>query len=151
MDDVTSPLHILLVEDNRGDVVLIREAMRAHKIANEMSVVGDGESAVAFVRREPPYEDAARPDLILLDLNLPVMSGQEVLAAVKSDPATRMIPVVVMTSSEAESDIARSYSLNANCYVTKPLDLDRFAHVVQSVETFWLSIVRLPSTAVPGV
>ncbi len=138
------PLRLLLVEDNPGDVMLFREAIKEYKIANQLAVVTDGEAALAYVRGEPPYEDAARPDLVLLDLNLPRLDGQAVLAELKRDERTRTIPVVVMTSSQAETDILRSYELQANCYVTKPLDFDQFMMVVRSIESFWMSIVHLP-------
>lgn len=138
------PLRLLLVEDNPGDVMLFREAIKEYKIANQLAVVTDGEAALAYIRAEPPYEDAERPDLVLLDLNLPRLDGQAVLAELKQDERTRTIPVVVMTSSQAETDILRSYELQANCYVTKPLDFDQFINVVRSIESFWMSIVHLP-------
>jgi CheY-like chemotaxis protein len=139
------PVEILLVEDNPGDVRLTREALKEGKIRNNLNVVGDGVEALRYLRREGPYTDSARPDLILLDLNLPKMDGREVLEAVKADPALRVIPIVVLTSSAAEKDIARAYDLHANCYVSKPVDLDQFIHVVKSIEDFWFSIVKLPS------
>lgn len=138
------PLRLLLVEDNPGDVMLFREAIKEYKIANQLTVVTDGEAALAYVRGEPPYEDASRPDLVLLDLNLPRLDGQAVLSELKQDERTRTIPVVVMTSSQAETDILRSYELQANCYVTKPLDFDQFMNVVRSIESFWMTIVHLP-------
>ncbi len=141
------PLRLLLVEDNPGDVMLFREAIKEYKIANQLAVVHDGEAALAYVRGEAPYEDAPRPDLVLLDLNLPRLDGQAVLSAMKQDERTRTIPVVVMTSSQAETDILRSYQLQANCYVTKPLDFDQFMMVVRSIESFWMSIVHLPPRA----
>lgn len=134
----------LLVEDNPGDVRLTREALRESKVKNNLHVVSNGVDAIAFLRRKGPYADAPRPDIILLDLNLPKMDGREVLAEIKADPLLRRIPVVVITSSEAEQDILRSYDLHVNCYVTKPVDLEQFMKVVQSVETFWLTIVKLP-------
>ncbi|MCX7898280.1 MAG: response regulator [Rhodocyclaceae bacterium] len=134
----------LLVEDNPGDVRLTQEALKESKLRNHLSVVGDGEEALAFLRRKPPYENAPRPDVILLDLNLPKKNGREVLAEIKADPDLRRIPVVVITSSEAEQDILMSYDLHVNCYVTKPVDLDQFIKVVRSVSEFWLTIVRLP-------
>ncbi|HWV59004.1 MAG TPA: response regulator [Longimicrobiales bacterium] len=140
----TAAVEILLVEDNPGDVRLTREALREGKVRNNLNVVPDGEKALAYLRREGPYADAVRPDLILLDLNLPRMSGREVLEAIKAEPRFRSIPVVILTSSEAEQDIVRAYQLNANCYVTKPVDLDQFISVVKSIEDFWLTIVRLP-------
>ena len=137
-------VEILLVEDNPGDVGLAREAMRDGKIRNNLNVVGDGEAAMAFLRQEGKYADAPRPDLILLDLNLPKKDGREVLAELKADPNLRPIPVVVLSMSEAEDDILHAYDLCANCYITKPINLDQFIHVVQSVEEFWFSIVQLP-------
>jgi two-component system, chemotaxis family, response regulator Rcp1 len=138
-------VEILLVEDNPGDVRLTREALKEGKVNNILHVVEDGVKALAFLRREGEYSDAPRPDLILLDLNLPRKGGREVLQDVKSDPVLRHIPVVILTSSQAEQDIARAYDLHANCYITKPVDLDQFITVVQSIEEFWLSIVKLPS------
>lgn len=138
------PVEILLVEDNPGDVVLTREALLEGKLHTRLSVVSDGEAALAYLRREAPFAAAARPDLILLDLNLPRLSGREVLAAVKADDQLKSIPVVVLTSSEAEQDIVASYKLNANCYISKPVDLDQFIKVVRSIEDFWLTVVRLP-------
>ncbi len=135
----------LLIEDNPGDVRLTREALRESKVRNNLNVVGDGEAALLYLKRQPPYTDAPRPDIILLDLNLPRKDGREVLAEIKGDPSLRRIPVVVITSSEAEQDILRTYDLHVNCYVTKPVDLDQFIKVVQSIESFWLTIVRLPS------
>ncbi len=135
----------LLIEDNPGDVRLTREALRESKVRNNLNVVGDGEAALLYLKRQSPYTDAPRPDIILLDLNLPRKDGREVLAEIKGDPSLRRIPVVVITSSEAEQDILRTYDLHVNCYVTKPVDLDQFIKVVQSIESFWLTIVRLPS------
>jgi chemotaxis family two-component system response regulator Rcp1 len=144
-ESIGTAVEILLVEDNPGDVRLTQEALRDVKMKNNLSVVGDGVEAMQFLRREGPYAEAPRPDIILLDLNLPRMDGQEVLAAVKADPELKCIPVVVLTTSQAEEDIIRSYRLNANCYVTKPVDFDQFIRVVQSVENFWFTIVKLPS------
>ena len=138
------PVEIFLVEDNPGDVRLTREALKEGKIRNNLNVAGDGVEALRYLRREGPYGKSTRPDLILLDLNLPKMDGREVLEAVKADPALRLIPVVVLTSSAAEQDIVRAYDLHANCYVSKPVDLDQFIHVVKSIEDFWFSIVKLP-------
>lgn len=145
LDNIGTVVEILLVEDNPGDVRLTKEALLDVKMKNNLNVVGDGVEALQFLRREEPFVDAPRPDIILLDLNLPRMDGQEVLAAVKSDPELKCIPVVVLTTSQAEEDIIRSYRLNANCYVTKPVDFDQFIRVVQSVENFWFTIVKLPS------
>jgi len=144
IEEVGRPVEFLLVEDNPGDVRLTKEALRDSKVRNNLNVLGDGISALAFLRREPPYENAPRPDIILLDLNLPRMDGREVLSTIKADPRLRRIPVVVITSSEAEQDILRTYDLHVNCYVTKPVDLDQFIKVVQSIENFWLTIVQLP-------
>lgn len=138
------PIEILLVEDNPGDVRLTREALRQGKVRNNLHVVTDGMAAMAFLRRERRDGEPTRPGLILLDLNLPKKDGREVLAEIKSDPELKRIPVVVLTSSAAEQDILKSYSLNANCYITKPVDLEQFLTVVRSIEDFWLTIVRLP-------
>jgi len=135
---------ILLIEDNLGDIRLIKEAFKEGKIVNRISVVEDGEAAMAFLRREGPYAGAARPDLILLDLNLPKKDGREVLAEIKADEDLKRIPVVILTTSQAEEDILRTYDLHANCYVTKPVDLEQFLTVVRSIEDYWLAIVKLP-------
>jgi CheY-like chemotaxis protein len=140
----TRPIEILLVEDSPEDADLTREALEDAKVANNLSVVADGAAALAYLRREGDYAQATRPDLILLDLNLPKKDGREVLAEIKADEELKLIPVVVLTTSEAEQDIVRSYKLHANCYVTKPLDLDQFVTVVKSIEDFWLAIVKLP-------
>lgn len=145
IDNSGRPAEFLLVEDNPGDVRLTQEALKESKLRNNLSVVGDGVEAMAFLRREGKYADAARPDLIFLDLNLPRKSGREVLAEIKADPVLKRIPVVVITSSEAEQDILATYDLHVNCYVNKPVDLDQFIKVVRSVSTFWLTIVKLPS------
>jgi len=139
------PIEILLVEDNAGDARLATEALREAKVHNNLYWVPDGEEALAFLRREGAHAQAARPDLILLDLNLPRKDGREVLQEIKADPGLRRIPVVVLTTSQAEEDILRAYNLNANCYISKPVDLDQFIKVVRSIEDFWLSIVKLPS------
>ena len=139
------PIEILLVEDNPGDVRLTVEALKEGKLRNRMNVVEDGEKALAYLRREAGYEDAARPDLVLLDLNLPRKDGREVLADMKADPDLKRIPVVVLTTSKAEEDILKSYDLHANCYITKPVDLDQFIGVVKSIESFWFSVVSLPT------
>jgi chemotaxis family two-component system response regulator Rcp1 len=138
-------MEVLLVEDNPGDVRLCKEALKEGLIPNRLSVVHDGDAAVAFLRREGKYADAPRPDIILLDFNLPKMDGGEVLEVIKADPHLRAIPVVVLTTSQAARDIQRAYDLHANCYITKPLDLDRFMDVVKSIEDFWLNVVKLPS------
>ena len=139
-----APIEILLVEDNPGDVRLTQEALRDAKVRNRLSVAQDGEDALAFLRRTGPYAHAPRPDVILLDLNLPRKDGREVLAEIKGDPDLRRIPVVILTTSEAEEDVLRAYNLNANCYITKPVDLGQFLKVVRSIEDFWLTVVRLP-------
>lgn len=139
------PVEILLVEDNPGDIRLTRETLIEGKVKNNLNVVMDGVEALAYLRREGKYSDAPIPDVILLDLNLPRKDGREVLAEIKADPLLRRIPVVVLTTSKAEEDILRTYDLYANCYVTKPLDLEQFITVVKSVESFWLTIVHLPS------
>jgi chemotaxis family two-component system response regulator Rcp1 len=141
---VNGSIDILLVEDNEGDAVLTREALKRAKVRNRVHTTCDGVEAMQFLRREGAFADAPRPDLVLLDLNLPNMDGREVLEAIKADPALRPIPIVVVTSSAAEQDIVRSYDLNANCYVTKPVDLQQFLHVIGSVGDFWLDIVKLP-------
>ncbi len=142
--DSVQGIEILLVEDNPGDVRLTREALRDGKIVNNLYVAVDGVEALAFLRREGKFKDAVRPELILLDLNLPKKDGREVLAEIKADNDLKRIPVVILTSSEAEQDIIRSYNLHANCYVTKPVDLDQFITVVKSIEHFWLKVVKLP-------
>jgi two-component system, chemotaxis family, response regulator Rcp1 len=139
------PIEILLVEDSPSDVDLTKEALGEAKVLNHLHVVGDGVAALSFLRREGPYASAPAPDLILLDLNLPKKDGREVLAEIKADPALRRIPVVILTTSQADEDILQSYDLHANCYVTKPVDLDQFVKVVRSIEDFWLEIVKLPT------
>ncbi|MDO9364777.1 MAG: response regulator [Methylotenera sp.] len=138
-------VEFLLAEDNPGDVRLTQEALRESKIRNNLNVVTDGMEAIAFLRRQGKYANAPTPDVVLLDLNLPKMDGREVLAEIKSDPLLKRIPVVIITSSEAEKDILRTYDLHANCYVSKPVDLDQFIKVIQAIENFWLTIVKLPS------
>jgi CheY-like chemotaxis protein len=138
-------IEVLLVEDDPGDVLMTREALEVHKVTNQLHVVHDGADAMSFLRREGDYESAPRPDLVLLDLNLPRIDGREVLQAIKSDPALANIPVVVLTTSEAEEDVLRSYSLHANAYVTKPVDFERFIEVVRQIDGFFLTVVRLPS------
>ena len=138
-------IHILLVEDSPSDAAMTIEALREGRIMNELRLVTDGEMAMAVLRKEGIYRDAPRPDLIILDLNLPKMDGREVLDIVKNDPDLMAIPVVVLTSSSAESDIVRSYQLHANSYVTKPVGLDAFLAAVRGIEDFWLSVVQLPS------
>lgn len=137
-------VEILLVDDNPGDVRLASEALQEAKIANHLTVAMDGSTALKILRRQSPFENAPRPDLILLDLNLPRKDGREVLAEIKQDEQLRRIPVVVLTTSQAEEDILRAYDLHANCYISKPVDFQQFMNVVQSIETFWLTVVRLP-------
>lgn len=137
-------IQILLVEDDPGDVLITREAFADNKVRNELSVVSDGEAAMAFLRREEGYADAPRPDLVLLDLNLPRKAGHEVLAEIKSDVDLQRIPVVVLTTSDAEEDILRSYDLHANAYVTKPVDFDCFLNVVRQIDEFFVTVVKLP-------
>jgi chemotaxis family two-component system response regulator Rcp1 len=138
-------IEILLVEDNPGDARLTQEALKEGKVRNNLHMARDGVEAMAFLRREGKYKDMPRPDLVLLDLNLPRKDGREVLAEMKEHPDLRLIPVVVLTTSEAEQDVLRTYELRANCYITKPVDLEKFITIVRSIEDFWLTIVRLPS------
>ena len=145
---INGSARILLVEDNPGDVRLTIEALKEGKILNEVSVVEDGIEALAFLRRAGKYSEASRPDLILLDLNLPKKDGREVLEEIKQDSDLKKIPVVVLTTSAAERDILRAYNLHANCYITKPVDLEQFIRVVQVIEDFWLTIVKLPQETV---
>jgi len=140
----SKPIEILLVEDNAGDARLAREALRDAKVRNNLTWLSDGEEALAFLRRKGKYSNAPRPDLILLDLNLPRKDGREVLTEMKSDDHFKRIPVVILTTSQAEEDILKAYHLNANCYIPKPVDLERFLTVVKTIEDFWLTIVKLP-------
>ncbi len=142
--DFGRPIDILLVEDSIEDARLTREAFQEAKVLNNLFLVRDGEEAVAFLRRERQYSNASRPDIILLDLNLPKKNGDEVLADIKQDQDLRRIPVVVLTTSRAEEDILRTYDLHANCYINKPVDLEQFIDVVRSIEGFWLTFVKLP-------
>jgi CheY-like chemotaxis protein len=137
-------IEVLLVEDDPGDVMMTREAFQDYKLHNELHVVSDGAEAMAFLRHEGEYADRPRPDLVLLDLNLPRMDGRQVLEAIKSDPELASIPVVVLTTSENEDDVLRSYSLHANAYVTKPVDFQRFIEVVRQIDDFFVTVVRLP-------
>jgi CheY-like chemotaxis protein len=137
-------IEILLVEDDPGDVMMTREAFQDYKLHNELHVVSDGAEAMAFLRQEGEYAGRPRPDLVLLDLNLPRMDGRQVLEAIKSDPELASIPVVVLTTSENEDDVLRSYSLHANAYVTKPVDFQRFIEVVRQIDDFFVTVVRLP-------
>ena len=137
-------VEVLLVEDDPGDVLLVRESFQDHKVGNTLTVVSDGVEAMALLRREGRYTDAARPDLVILDLNLPRMNGTEVPAEIKSDQGLKSIPVVVLTTSEAADDVARSYQLHANAYITKPVDFERFRQIVHQIDEFFVGIVRLP-------
>jgi two-component system, chemotaxis family, response regulator Rcp1 len=139
-----SPIEILLVEDNLGDIRLTTEAFKEGKLLNHITVMRDGTEALAYLRKQANYTDAIRPDLILLDLNLPKKDGRAVLAEIKADEELMHIPVIVLTTSEAEQDILRSYQLHANCYITKPVDMEQFMKVIKYVEGYWFSIVRLP-------
>jgi CheY-like chemotaxis protein len=147
MSTIGRPIEVLLVEDSPGDVRLTREALREGKIRNNLSHVPDGVEAMAFLRHEGQYADVPKPDIVLLDLNMPRKDGREVLAEMKADPRLKRIPVVVLTTSEAEQDILKTYDLHANCYLTKPVDLDQFISIVRSVENFWLQLVKLPREA----
>ena len=138
-------IEILLVEDNPADVRLTQEALRDSKLLNTLSTVADGVEALAFLHRQEPYQNAPRPDLILLDLNLPRLDGREVLAQIKQHPNLRRIPVVILTTSQSEQDIIASYDLHVNCYITKPVDFEQFVSIVNKIEDFWLTIVKLPS------
>jgi CheY-like chemotaxis protein len=144
MNDEFTPIDILLVEDSPGDVRLTREAFAKARLNNRLHVVGDGEAAMAFLRREGEHGAAPRPGLILLDLNLPIMDGREVLAQVKGDPDLRRIPVVVLTTSRADEDVLRSYDLHANSYIAKPVDYRAFTDVIRTIESFWMTVVTLP-------
>jgi len=144
---MSRPIEILIVEDNPGDVRLTRESLKEGKISNRMHVVKDGVEAMTFLRRQGVHQTAMRPDIILLDLNLPRMHGREVLKEIKEDPNLRRIPVVILSGSEAEEDIAKSYDLHANCYVTKPVVLEKFISVIKAIEDFWLTVVKLPPEA----
>ena len=144
MNDNTEPIEILLVEDNPGDARLAAEALNENKVRNNLHHVLDGVEAMRFLRREAPYSGVPVPDLILLDLNLPRKDGREVLEEIKGDPELRLVPVVVLTTSAAERDLIKSYNLHANAYIIKPMDLDRFIEVVQAIESFWFTIVKLP-------
>jgi chemotaxis family two-component system response regulator Rcp1 len=141
---LVKPIEILLVEDNPGDADLAREALEGSKFHNILNVVDDGEKAMAYLRRDVLYTEVSRPDLILLDLNIPKKDGRQVLAEIKEDDNLKRIPVVILTTSRAEEDVIKSYNLHCNCYITKPIDLNQFLSVVRSIEDFWLSIVVLP-------
>jgi len=140
----STPIEVLLVEDSPGDVRLTREALKDAKVHISLHVASDGIEAMAYLQSEGPYVNAIRPDLILLDLNLPRKDGRQVLKEIKESPTLRSIPVVILTTSSSEADILQSYDLHANCYISKPVDLDGFLKVVQSIDSFWLSVVKLP-------
>jgi CheY-like chemotaxis protein len=146
-DDQSEAIEVLLVEDDPGDVLMTREAFEQHKLRNTLHVVSDGVEALSFLRQEGEYADVPRPDLVLLDLNLPRKDGREVLAEIKADPQLRRTPVVVLTTSEAEEDVLRSYDLHANAYVAKPVDFDRFIDVVRRIDSFFVTVVKLPNRA----
>lgn len=148
---ISSTIEILLIEDNAGDARLTLEAFKEGRVLNHLTVMQDGVEALAYLRREGRYGAARQPDLILLDLNLPRMSGREVLTQIKADERLKTIPVVVLTTSEDSQDIARAYSQHANCYITKPVDLEQFLRVIQSIENFWLTLVRLPPNGAGSV
>ena len=147
--ELMKPVEILLVEDNPGDVRLTKEALKEAKVINNLTVLKDGVEALAFLRHQGIYDNAATPHLILLDLNRPRKDGREVLAEIKADEKLKRIPVVVLTTSQDEQDVFKSYNLHANCYVTKPVDLEQFISVVKSIEDFWLGIVMLPKNGIP--
>ena len=146
MSQKSRPINLLLIEDNPGDVRLTQEAFKEGKLTYQMDVVMDGVEAIHFLRRRPPYDNAATPDIILLDLNLPKKDGREVLAEIKADENLRRIPVIVLTTSNAEQDILKSYDLHVNCYINKPVDFDKFFDIIQMIEDFWLTIAILPGT-----
>jgi CheY-like chemotaxis protein len=143
--DVNKPIDILLVEDNPGDSRLAEEALKESKIRNNLAIVGDGEEAIMYLKKEGKYLGVLRPELILLDLNLPKKDGREVLKEIKESEGFKRIPVVILTTSKAEEDILKTYNLHANCYITKPIDLNQFIKVIKSIENFWLNIVKLPN------
>jgi CheY-like chemotaxis protein len=143
-ENIARPIEILLVEDNPGDVRLTKEALKDARVINNLHVVDDGVEALDFLNRQGKHLNAVRPDLILMDLNLPKKDGREVLGEIKADPGLRQIPVVILTTSKAEEDILKTYDLHANCYITKPVDLEKFIEVISAIEDFWLSIVKLP-------
>jgi CheY-like chemotaxis protein len=145
IQSVTKPIEVLLVEDNPGDAQLTRIALSDGKMCINLSLTEDGVDALAFLRKQGKYADAPRPDLILLDLNLPRKDGREVLADVKADPGLKRIPVVVLTTSQSDTDILQAYELAANCFITKPVDFDQFVKIVQTIEDFWFTVVKLPS------
>jgi chemotaxis family two-component system response regulator Rcp1 len=137
-------IHILLVEDNEGDIVLTLEALREAKINNRIDVARDGEEALNFLNKKGKFNNALTPDIIFLDINLPRINGMEILAAIKNDDALKIIPVIMLTTSDADNDITKSYFNHANCYITKPVDIEKFMEVIQSIKSFWISVVKLP-------
>lgn len=141
---MSKPLEVLLVEDDEDDVLLTKEALKDSKVIVSMAVAQDGDDALKMLRRQPPFENAPVPDLILLDLNLPRVSGREVLKELKADPVLKKIPVVVLTTSAADTDIVKCYDLGANCYITKPVDFEQFQRIIKVIDEFWLTIVKLP-------
>jgi len=143
-------VEVLMIEDSPGDIRLAQIALKKANILNKLTVVEDGELAIKYLKKEAPFEDATHPNLILLDLNLPKVNGHEVLKFVRSEPSLKMIPVVVLTTSDSEQDVMESYELNANCYITKPVDLERFMEVVRMIESFWIKTVTLPPVGMPG-
>ncbi|MFN8051012.1 MAG: response regulator [Acidimicrobiales bacterium] len=147
IDAAVEPIRLLLVEDDPGDVLITREALEQSKLLHHLDVVANGEEAIAFLRRTGAYTDAVEPHLVLLDLNLPRMGGEEVLAEVKADPSLSHIPVIVLTTSDAEADVLHTYQLHANAFITKPVDFERFHDVVRRIDDFFLTVVRLPNRA----
>jgi two-component system response regulator len=143
MENIMKTIHVLLVEDNPGDAELTRQALASSKLHIDLATVDDGEKALKYLRQEPPYGGASRPDLLLLDLNLPKVSGEEVLREIKSDKGLRGLPVVVLTCSDAETEVSRCYAQGANCYIVKPVDFSSFIEIVASIEQFWFSVVKL--------
>lgn len=143
--EIGSPIKILMMEDSPDDVFFTKEALRETKMRVNLNVVTNGMDGMAYLKKEGKYADVETPDLILLDLNMPIMDGREVLALIKQDPRMRLIPVVVLTTSQAEEDVLQAYDLHANCYVSKPVDLDKFVRVVNSIENFWMTVVKLPN------
>lgn len=146
---ITTPIEVLLVEDNPGDVLLTQEALRDDKLKINLNVVSDGEEAMNFLRRCGPYKFAPRPALVLLDLNLPRKDGREVLAEIKNDAVLKCLPIVVLTTSQTDEDIMKAYSLNANCYIQKPMHLEQFINVIKNIEFFWFTVVKLPKYSAP--
>lgn len=149
MAEPASPVKVLLIEDDEADVTLLRTTLKLAKVHVDLTVVPDGEKALSFLRREPPYAEAARPDLVLLDLNLPKVGGLEVLKALRADSEMKLVPVIVLTTSSAPSDVLKAYDLQANCYLTKPLTLESFMEMVRAFDDFWLTLVKLPSRCGP--